>query len=152
MTTIRQSLMWSGSGAVLSMFVVTSVEIAPALRMGDDLRRPERVRSFRLEAPPGVLPGRHVVAYDAAFATVPEPLSSYLEHCLREAVHRGAEIAWFGFEGSFHFDHLLTSDIADQVYAIADRRDLLVVADAMRRSDEWAERVVAMRTRFLATG
>lgn len=55
-------------------------------------------------------------------------------------------VAWAAFEGSFSFDHLLTADIANQVYAVADTRGAAVaVDDQARASAAWADRVARAR-------
>jgi hypothetical protein len=59
-----------------------------------------------------------VVEYDLVFAVLPDPLAPYLQECLRRVRDAGAQVAWLAFEGAFHFEHLLTRDIAHQVYGV----------------------------------
>jgi len=51
-------------------------------------------------------------------------------------------VAWFAFEGSFNFFHLLTGDIANQVYAVMDSEGWAIVSVATLSSEAWQERVV----------
>jgi hypothetical protein len=116
MRTIADAIAWSGSGATLSMFVVSkggSLLDPPALSLEIV---PTRTRTYILDDEDNVLGGRRVVEYDLAFAEVPSKLDVLLTGCLHAARASGAEVAWFGFEGSFDFGCLLTAEIANQIY------------------------------------
>ncbi len=60
--------------------------------------------------------------------------------------HRArAFAAWCAFEGSFSFDHLLSADVAKQVYAAADAAGAhLAIDDRTRYSAEWSDRVTSL--------
>jgi hypothetical protein len=131
-----EAVSWLGPGVLLSLFMVGSGEVVsrpPAVG---------RVRSWRLEDPDRGLGDREVYEHDLSLDGVPGDLPVVVERWLVAAVEGGAEVAWFGFEGSFHFDHLLTRDIAPQLYGVADRTGVyLAVNDVQRRTIEWARRV-----------
>ena len=55
---------------------------------------------------------------------------------LRRAIECGAVVAWFGFEGSFDFDHLLTEGISAQVYAFAGSSEVAVSTDEVLATEE----------------
>jgi len=87
-----------------------------------------------------------VIEYDAIFASVPDRFAEYVAGCLSEAVNAGALVAWFAFEGSFHFDNLLTPEICSQVYGVGDRAGIaLVTAADQLASVGWAQRVAVAR-------
>ncbi|MEO6086534.1 MAG: hypothetical protein ABIQ18_25815 [Umezawaea sp.] len=77
-------------------------------------------------------------------------LTPQLEACLSTACRHPGSVAWPTFEGSFHFDHLLTDDVADQVYGLCAHGDipLVVVEDdpeskvlLQERSTDYRERL-----------
>lgn len=150
MGVIADALAWRGSSATLSMFVVsesrslletTSMQLEPA---------PSRTRTYVLDNEEGVLSGRHVVEYDLQFAEVPPNLDELLARCLRAARSSGADVAWFGFEGSFDYHHLLSADVANQVYAVADSEGVAIASDSTLSSAEWVKRVVRAGKRIRA--
>lgn len=141
MGTIADAIAWSGSEAVLSMFVVSdsgalsdlALHLAPA---------PVAVRRYLLEDERSVLGGRTVWEYDFVFPGVPEDLDRILTCCLEGARAAGALVAWFGFEGSFDYALLLSSEVASQVYAVSDSTGVSIASDDTLSSDEWKARVV----------
>lgn len=145
MTTIKEALKWSGSGATLSMFVIGRPNAAPELEMSSGQSRPQQVLMYKLEDEAGILSGRQVIEYDAKFSDVPIELDRYLISCLHEALSRGGEVAWFAFEGSFDFDFLLAGDVASQIYALADAAGVVVATDDVLSSETWRKRVVQAR-------
>ena len=142
MGTIADALAWSGSGATLSMFVVSKScsRLDPAALSLDPT--PIETKVYTLEDEDNVLPGRHVVEYDFIFARVPADLDLVLTRCLHAARDSGAEVAWFGFEGSFSFACLLKPEIANQIYALIDSEGVALASDATLASDEWVHRIV----------
>lgn len=148
MPSLDEMIAWSGSGAVLSLFVVVSpeVELAPVMSAAGYV--PNEVTRYEMESV-GSTAGFRILEYDARFDVVPDRLSTYLATCLVGALDRGALVAWFGFEGSFHFDHLLTPDVADQVYGVADSSGIGLVTDAAQLADDgWARRVATAKERL----
>jgi hypothetical protein len=98
-----------------------------------------------------ILIGVEVLEYDALFKTPPAALDEYARSCLQEAIAAGAHVAWFGFEGSFHFEELLTADIANQIYGVADSEGIqLATLDADLASPAWKQRVVEARSRLVS--
>lgn len=141
MGTIADALAWSGSGAMLSMFVVSkgSLLLDPATLSLEPV--PIRTRSYSLDDEDNVLSGRSVVEYDFAYADVPPNLEVLLTRCLHAARASGAEVAWFGFEGSFDFGCLLSPEIANQIYAVIDSEGVAIASDATLSSKAWVDRV-----------
>jgi hypothetical protein len=86
-----------------------------------------------------------VYEYNFEFEVLPKDLKKPLEACLRTACEHPGSVAWLAFEGSFHFDHILTESVADQIYGVCATGDSpLVVLD-----DEPAARA-ALRDRMRA--
>lgn len=142
MGAIADALAWSGSGATLSMFVVSkgSSLLDPAALSLEPV--PIRTRTYALDDEDNVLSGRSVVEYDLVFAEVPTSLEVLLTRCLHAARASGAEVAWFGFEGSFDFGCLLSPEIANQIYAVIDSEGVALASDATLSSKGWVERVL----------
>ncbi len=135
----------------MSMFAAfPSATEPPSLGMIAAQSTPNKVEIFPMEDVYGVLGGLQVIEYDALFCDVPAKLDLYLEQVLRSALSAGAVIAWCAFEGSFHFDHLLTPGIAPQVYAVADAAGAELAADEDLESQEWRRRLGEARRRLLA--
>ena len=150
MGTVTDALLWSGSGATLSLFLITKSEVVPRLELSWKEHRPTRIRTYSLEDAAGVLGGRRAIEYDAMFDQLPPDLDRYLSSCLYEAMSYGAEAAWFGFEGSFDFEYLLAPEIATQIYALADSAGVAIAVEGdVLGSDAWRERVVGARNRIL---
>ncbi|MGW5560015.1 hypothetical protein ACWER9_22675 [Micromonospora sp. NPDC003944] len=80
-----------------------------------------------------------VTEYDLVFDELPPDLHRYLAHCLRVACAVGETVVWLGFEGSFHFDHLLSEAAAPQVYGVCAPGGEPVVAPDLRtlRTPQW---------------
>lgn len=119
MAAVEDALASSGSGADVSVFVALPTGTTPELdvTVGNDRPTPS---VYPLEQDePRTLPDLDVVEVDAHFAVLPADLEAYVRTLLQRSLDLGAVVAWCAFEGSFHFDHLLTDDIARQVYGVA---------------------------------
>jgi hypothetical protein len=103
---------------------------------------PIRTRTYALDDEDNVLSGRSVVEYDLVYNDVPPNLEVLLRRCLHAARASGAEVAWFGFEGSFDFGFLLSPEIANQIYAVIDSEGVALASDATLSSTAWVERIV----------
>ena len=63
---------------------------------------------------------------------------------------QGVVVAWFGFEGSFDFEHILHPDIVSHVYAVAAGEAVrLALDDEYRASDDWRRLLTELRRRVL---
>ena len=139
------------SDAMLSLFLVGEGESVsrPPEVAGPVV--PREINSYYLEDPDRSLGVLVVYEHDFIFNGVPEDLEVIIVSCLCNAMDGGAQVAWFAFEGTFHFEHLLTRDIAGGVYAVADGEAVVLgLDDAVRASRSWALNVEAMGARLLA--
>lgn len=144
MVSVAEAITWDGRGATLLLFVVAAAD-APTVHPVNHMWLPREVRTYDLEDAEELLGGRVVRELDVRYDAVPEPLGDCVTAWLRAAVGAGAELAWFAFEGSFHFEHLLTPDIAGQVFGIADAGAIaLALDDDHRKGPDW----VAVLDRF----
>lgn len=146
--SIAEAITWDGRGATLLLFVVAAAD-APAMRPVNAGWLPREMRTYDLEDAEGLLGGRVVREFDLRYDTVPEPLGDCVTSWLRAAVDAGAELAWFAFEGSFHFDDLLTPDIAEQVFGVAADTGEIAIAidDDYRTGPDWVAVLERFRTR-----
>lgn len=109
---------------------------------------PVEVRTYLLEDERDVLAG-YVWEYDVIYREVPADLQRVIRQCLQAAQSAGAHVAWFAFEGSFHFDHLLTKEIANQVYAVCDEEGVSIASDDELDSKQWQTRIVRAGARLV---
>lgn len=139
MSGLIEALRWSGTDFTISMFVV--------FRSGRrfELERPagsppREVRQFDLQDGSVHLPSRRCREYDLLYDELPADLPSLLVGWLNAAMKAGADLAWFGFEGSFSFEHILTPDIAPSIFGVGvPGRLQLALDDACRLGGDWAQ-------------
>jgi hypothetical protein len=149
MSRVREALHWDGFHPRVSLFLVSGsdaeIDFSPAW---EDL--PQQVKLYRLvdDSDPGLI--RVVHEYDFDFDTLPVNLTPQLEACMSTACRHPGSVAWLAFEGSFHFDHLLTDDVADQVYGLCAHGDvpLVVVEDEPESKALLEERLADYRDRL----
>jgi hypothetical protein len=149
MSRVREALHWDGFSPRVSLFLVsrsrTEIDFFQAWE-----DRPRQVKLYRLmdDSDPGRI--RVVYEYDFDFDTLPVNLTPQLEACMRTACQNPGSVAWLAFEGSFHFDHLLTDDVADQVYGLCAYGDvpLVFVEDELESKALLEARLVDYRDRL----
>lgn len=145
MTDLKAAISWSGSDVTLSLFVLWRTgevgEVLPCLTVS-----PRVVRRYELEDAGGVLSGKAASEIDVVFDVLPAELDSVVWAWLDASVRSGAVVAWFGVEGSFDFEHILTVDVADQIYGVAVP-DFIALAtdDQFRLSAGWLDRLAFAR-------
>lgn len=145
MDRLRSALAWSGRDVTLSMFVVSPHDGAPPLDVGD-WPPPDRIRMYELEDEAGRLRGRKVYEYDLVWTDFPADLERVVTDCLTAALRHEAIVAWFAFEGSFDFEHLLDPDISGQIYAVAAGEAVrLALEDQYRMSEHWRRLLSELR-------
>jgi len=131
------------------MFVISPHDTIPPFDHGDDFK-PEQLRTYTLDGEAGTLGTWHVYEYDLVWKELPRDLDRAVTQSLLSALKHGAIIAWFAFEGSFDFDHLLHPDVASQVYAVAAGEVVqLALDDDYRLGDDWRNLLAELRTRIL---
>jgi hypothetical protein len=131
------------------MFVLTATATAPQLDF-PERSLPPRLRSYELEDDLGVVRGRHIYEYDLVWDEPPASVEEVVVDALAAALAKGAEIAWFGFEGSFDFEYFLDPAVSSQIYAVATKEDVrLALDDAIRSSEEWRQSLVECRNSVL---
>ena len=145
MTALAAAISWGGTNVVLSLFVVWPTAerraVAPPA-----LAHPAEVRTYDLDDDGGYLGSKSVTEIDVVFRVVPPDLDQLVQAWLASSMAAGATVAWFAFEGSFHFEHLLTADVADQVYAVADAHSVALATDDDHRATAgWAARLAVFR-------
>ncbi|MCX5195673.1 hypothetical protein OOK31_17470 [Streptomyces sp. NBC_00249] len=151
MSRLTEALWWNTGEAVISLFAAAPSAEPSDLAFDISGCTPDRIDTYHLEDVEEVLTGLQVVEYDLAFDVLPAELGPYLEQCLQQVCARGARVAWLGFEGSFHFDHLLTEDTAQMLYGVAASGEPTVLAldDALRTGPEWPKILAVYRSKLL---
>ncbi|MEU8220320.1 hypothetical protein AB0C47_31630 [Micromonospora taraxaci] len=134
---------------VVSVFVPGTPAVSPNFVFGGTA--PAEVQTYSLEREdPGAFPHASVTEFDLVFDELPADLGGYLKDCLRAACSASGRVVWMAFEGSFHFDHILTEAIAPQVYGIcAPGDDPVVVPDLETlKTPHWRSVVASYRSRL----
>jgi hypothetical protein len=151
MSRLEEAVSWSGRDVILILFVVWPSDPGASVPTHGSGTGPIAVRAYGLEDPERRLGTREMYEYDLVFDRVPEDLREVVSSWLTAVLAEGAEAAWFAFEGSFDFEHLLTNDVAGQVFAVADVGTLLLALDdEQREGPGWAQSLSAVRERLLA--
>lgn len=146
----QDAVAWSGTDATLSMFVISSEPVTAEFAASLAAQPPHHINIYDLEDEAGVLGERHIREFDLVWGELPDHLEQIVSACLQGVMSAGSEVAWFGFEGSFDYDHLLHPDIADQIYAIGASGELwIAMEDEKRRSKEWRSLLAVLRRRVI---
>jgi hypothetical protein len=133
---------------MLSLFVAFRPGESSTVQQPGSDSGPIAVRSYELEDPDDILRALEFVELDLIYNEPPLDLAEVITAWLQEALTSGAKLAWFAFEGSFDFEHILTADIADQVYAVATGDGVeLALADEQREGAAWTATLEAVRRR-----
>ncbi|MEV6593564.1 hypothetical protein [Streptomyces acidicola] len=150
MSSLKEAITWSGP-AVVILFTLGRAE--SRLEEGEfDISgvRPDEVGLYEMRSEPRERQAA-VREYDL---TIPDgcldapDFPAYLRECLRKASVRTEGIAWLTFEGAFHFEHLFTDDIADQVYGycVAGGEPVVVWDLEIMKSDRWKREIREVRS------
>ncbi|MFB4317446.1 hypothetical protein [Actinomadura sp. 21ATH] len=147
MTSTREAVCWGGP-AVVTLFTLGRVE--ECLR--EDAfeipgMRPDEIDIIRMRPEPDVKEVA-VWEYDLVFHDVDQDIASYLLQCLPRVCAGAEGVAWSAFEGSFHFDHLFTDDVAEQIYGycMAGEEPAVAWEDEIRKSSGWKRRISDARS------
>jgi len=144
-----EAIAWDGVEATAIVFLIhpEGQKVEPSVPAA--LTQPKKIRFFALEEDENerILGDRVCSEYSFVYDDVPSDVDGVIRGVLQDALDGGAQVAWAAFEGSFSFDHLLTSDIAEQVYAVADSSGVhLAIDDEVRSSADWTDRVTRLGT------
>ncbi|GAB3698133.1 hypothetical protein GCM10027589_59570 [Actinocorallia lasiicapitis] len=153
-SSLRDALCWDGVAPMISCWLVARVPSAPELDFSIGTDSPESVSIFEMSRDVPMPEDIGIFEYDLRFESLPDSLEGYLREILLRAVRVNGIVAWLGFEGSFHYDHLLTDDIAPQVYGLcsASTDPLLAVHEVMRNGDSWRDTMRLYREELVALG
>ncbi|MFD5428101.1 hypothetical protein [Streptomyces sp. NPDC127084] len=148
---LLKALWWDDEEAVISLFAAAPSAEPFDLTFDIDGCSPDRIATYHLEDVEHVLTGLKVVEYDLSFSALPAELGPYLEACLEQVCARGARVAWLGFEGSFHYDHLLMDSVARMLYGVAAQGQptVLMLDDDLRAGSAWPRILDSYRSKLL---
>ncbi|WP_344971879.1 hypothetical protein [Salinactinospora qingdaonensis] len=149
MSQVLENLRWDGITPRVSMFVVTESARAPKLEFDIKGTKPKKTKVFHLEDEDETLQGVNIFEYDLTFDTLPTDPLQYLKSCLRQACIKGGNLAWLGFEGSFHYDHLLTDEIAEEIYGICGENEepIVILDEEELHKASWKETLQIYRSK-----
>ncbi|MEU2065096.1 hypothetical protein [Streptomyces sp. NPDC013455] len=147
MNEVQEGLCFAGSAMVTLFVIGAGNEPLPPETFHLAGRAPDEVHPYVLQEQPPVIASLGLVSYDLTFRDTSLVLSTYTCEALRRLCADGRAVAWAGFEGSFHYDHLLTEDIASSVYGYsASGAEPVVAWDfATLRSAAWRQRIAGIR-------
>ncbi|MGW4898197.1 hypothetical protein ACWEQL_39040 [Kitasatospora sp. NPDC004240] len=108
---------------------------------------PDEVLPFPLLGQPAAIARLGLISYDLDFEDITLDLRGYTGAALRRVCADGPAVAWAAFEGSFHYDELLTDQVAHQVYGLCvSGGDPVVEWDTVGlRTAGWRRRVAGAR-------
>lgn len=145
---------WGPDELVLSLWVVSESPIRLETRVPPTVSAPDEVRRYEmLQMVEGeFLSDRLCCEYDLLFNEEPPDLEDVIKAWAQAALDAGAEVVWFGAEGSFHFDNILTRAVAPNIYAVGTAEGIWlgVTADDVSGTDrpEWAEKLESIHRRY----
>lgn len=150
MISLKDAIAWSGP-AVVILFTIGHAD--SRLEEGEfefSGIRPDQVELYEMVPEPRERKAT-VWEYDLAFEEGrldDSDFPGYLLECLRKASAHAEGIAWLTFEGAFHFDHLFTDDIADQIYGycVAGDEPVVVWDHEIMKSDRWKREIREVRS------
>lgn len=150
---LAEWLDWGPDELVLSMWTVSDSPLSLEGREPSSTSTPDEVRRYdMIQMVEGeFLSGRLCCEYDLLFNDEPPDLEDVIKAWARAALDSGAEVVWFGAEGSFHFENILTKAVALNIYAVGTAEGIWlgVSADDVSGTDdsEWAEKLDSIRRR-----
>lgn len=149
MTRLTDAIAWSGRDVTFSLFVAFPSRTTQLVPAPAQIPAAQLIKHYDLEDVDHHLRGRSCCEYDLIYDEVPPDLESIVVSWISTALSAGADFAWFGFEGSFDFEHILTSDVANQLFAVGIPEGIqLAIDDQYREGPEWAALVGSMRDRL----
>ncbi|WP_454854072.1 hypothetical protein [Promicromonospora soli] len=130
----------------LILFAAYTGVARPSIQHPTSVPSPDEVRTYHLEDPERRLKDIECYEHDLIFERLPQDLEEIVSAWLEAVLEAGAKIAWFGFEGSFDFEHILTADVANQVFAAGTaRRVEFALEDDRREGQAWIETLADLR-------
>ncbi|KRD22886.1 MULTISPECIES: hypothetical protein [unclassified Streptomyces] len=108
---------------------------------------PDALLPFPLLGQPEAVERLGLVSYDIDFDDVSLDLRAYTRAVLQRVCADTRSVAWAAFEGSFHYDELLTDRVAHQVYGYCTTGVEPVVEwdTAALRGEDWRRRIADAR-------
>lgn len=145
---VQEFLCWRGPASVNAFVVGAGNTPLP----GESFRLaglvPDAVLPFPLTDLPEAIERLGLVSYDLDFDDTSLDLRAYTRAALRRVCEGTWAVAWAASEGSFHYDELLTDEVARQVYGycVSGTEPVVEWDTATLRSEEWKHRIAGVRT------
>ncbi|MEV7526286.1 hypothetical protein [Streptomyces sp. NPDC091371] len=144
---IHETLCWRGPASV-NVFVIGAGN-TPLPKEAFHLAGlvPDDMLPFVLMEQPEAIAPFGMISYDLDFDDTSLDLRAYTRATLGRLCEDGRAVAWAGFEGSLHYDHLLTDEVAAGIYGFcASGTEPVIEWDlAALRSDRWRRRLAEAR-------
>lgn len=149
MKRLKNALAWNGTNVTMSMFIISPDREPPPLALGSLI--PRTVKTYELSDEDNVVGSHNLFEYDLIWDELPEPIEGIVTTAIKDAIRKGAILAWFGFEGSFDFHYILHPEIARQVYAVANPESVwLAIDDDVRSGLRWQQTLAELRAKLLS--
>lgn len=148
MNEVQEGLCFTGPAMVTVFVIGAGNEPLPPEAFHLSGLAPDEVRPFMLQEQPPAIAPLGLMSYDLIFRDTSLALATYTCEVLRRLCADGRAVAWAGFEGSFHYHHLLTEDLASSVYGYcASGAEPVVAWDfATLCSAAWGQRMAEARS------
>ncbi|MFJ6050364.1 hypothetical protein [Streptomyces sp. NPDC092307] len=152
MNDVQEELCWAGPAMVAVFVIGAGNDPLPSQAFNVAGLVPDQVYPFVLEEQPPEIAALGLISYDLTFHTPSLDLHTYTREVLRRLCADGRAVAWAGYEGSFHYDHLLTEDIAHMLYGhcVSGAQPVTSWDRATLRSAAWKECLAEARTALVA--
>ncbi|MFD3924952.1 hypothetical protein [Streptomyces sp. NPDC058614] len=108
---------------------------------------PDTVLSIALMDPPEAIARLGLISYDLDFEDISLDLRAFTRAALRRVCEGTRAVARAAFEGSFHYEELLTDQVAQQVYGycVSGTEPVAEWELATLRGEEWRSCVSEVR-------
>lgn len=108
---------------------------------------PDAFLPFPLLEQPEAIERLGLVSYDIDFDDTSLDLRGYTRAVLQRVCADTRAVAWAAFEGTFHYDELLTDQVAHQVYGycITGTEPVVEWDTAALNAEEWRHRIAEAR-------
>lgn len=144
---IRDLLCWRGPVSVNVFVIGAGNTTLPEEAFHLAGMVPDAFLPFPLLEQPEAIERLGLVSYDMDFDDTSLDLREYMGAVLRYVCADTQAVAWAAFEGAFHYDELLTDQVAHQVYGYCTTGTEPVVEwdTAALQGEEWRHRIAKAR-------
>lgn len=152
MSIVEEAVCWDGCYAEVLLYGMFSGNYKEnSIDFDMDAIRPlKKVKPYNLIDEIGVINGNRLDLFSIRLKSYPEKIDKYLNFLFNQLYEVGALASWTMFDGAFHYEYLLTSDVADQIYGfqINGHETMLALEDNIIKSTQWSSEILNFRCKL----